>query len=62
MNVVEIVECDAEDGRVPTIGVVAGDGIGPEVVREALTILEAVNRAHDLKLETVPFDLGGERV
>ncbi|GAC1344177.1 MAG: 3-isopropylmalate dehydrogenase [Isosphaeraceae bacterium] len=30
-------------------------------MREALAILEDVNRAHALKLETVAFDLGGER-
>lgn len=45
----------------PTIAIVAGDGVGPEVVREASAILEAVDRAHGLKLETAAFDLGGER-
>ena len=45
----------------PTIGVIAGDGVGPEVVREALAVLEAVAGAEGFRYETVPFDLGGER-
>ena len=44
-----------------TIGVIAGDGVGPEVVREALAILDDVARAEALDLRVVPFDLGGER-
>ncbi|MGH2828853.1 MAG: isocitrate/isopropylmalate family dehydrogenase, partial [Actinomycetota bacterium] len=39
------------------IGVVAGDGIGPEVVAEGLKILRASGVAHDL----VHLDLGAER-
>jgi 3-isopropylmalate dehydrogenase len=45
----------------PTIGVIAGDGVGPEVVREGLAILGDVANLDRLALETVPFDLGGER-
>jgi 3-isopropylmalate dehydrogenase len=45
----------------PTIGVIAGDGVGPEVVREALAVLEDVARGAGLTLEPAPFDLGGER-
>jgi 3-isopropylmalate dehydrogenase len=41
------------------IGVIAGDGTGPEVVREALRVLEAVRLGFDAEL--VRFDLGGER-
>ena len=44
-----------------TIGVIPGDGVGPEVIREALAVLEDVRAAHRLDLQTVPFDLGGER-
>ena len=43
------------------IGVIAGDGVGPEVVREALAVLEAVGGTEGFRYETVPFDLGGER-
>lgn len=45
----------------PTIGVIAGDGVGPEVVREALEILDDVARANALAINHVPFDLGSER-
>jgi 3-isopropylmalate dehydrogenase len=45
----------------PTIGVIPGDGVGPEVIHEALAVLQDVRGAHDLRLQTVPFDLGGER-
>lgn len=41
------------------IGVLPGDGTGPEVVREGLKVLEAVRGGFDVDL--VPFDLGGER-
>ncbi len=43
------------------IGVIEGDCVGPEVVREALAVLEAVAGAEGFRYETVPFDLGGER-
>jgi 3-isopropylmalate dehydrogenase len=39
------------------LGIVGGDGIGPEVVAEALKCVEAAGVACD----TVPFDLGAER-
>jgi 3-isopropylmalate dehydrogenase len=41
------------------IGVIPGDGTGPEVVREGLKVLEAVRSGFEV--EPVPFDLGGER-
>jgi 3-isopropylmalate dehydrogenase len=41
------------------IGVIPGDGTGPEVVREGLKVLEAVRSGFDV--EQVHFDLGGER-
>jgi 3-isopropylmalate dehydrogenase len=45
-----------------TIGVIRGDGTGPEVVREALKVLEAV-RAGDggFATDLVEFDLGADR-
>ena len=46
----------------PTIGVIAGDGVGPEVVGEALAVLEAVGGGGGgPRPEVVPFDIGGER-
>ena len=43
------------------LGVIAGDGTGPEVVREALKVLEAVCAVEGFGVELVRFDLGGER-
>jgi 3-isopropylmalate dehydrogenase len=42
--------------RAHRIGVIRGDGTGPEVIGEALKVLSAVTT-----LETVDYDLGGER-
>ncbi len=41
------------------IGVIPGDGTGPEVVREGLKVLEAVRDGFDAELVT--FDLGADR-
>jgi 3-isopropylmalate dehydrogenase len=41
------------------IGVIPGDGTGPEVIAEGLKVLEAVRDGFDVEL--VPYDLGGER-
>jgi 3-isopropylmalate dehydrogenase len=37
------------------------DGIGPEVVVEGLKVLDVAARKFDLKYETIPYDIGGER-
>jgi 3-isopropylmalate dehydrogenase len=44
-----------------TVGVIPGDGTGPEVVREGLKVLEAVLPLAGFEVELVTFDLGGER-
>jgi 3-isopropylmalate dehydrogenase len=41
----------------PTIGVIGGAGIGPEVTAEALKVVAATG----VELDTVDYDLGGER-
>jgi len=46
-------------GRSYRIGVLPGDGTGPEVVREGLKVLEAVREGFSVDL--VHYDLGGER-
>jgi 3-isopropylmalate dehydrogenase len=43
------------------VGVIAGDGTGPEVVREGLKVLEAVRSAEGFDVELAEFDLGAER-
>ena len=50
-------------GRAVThrIGVIPGDGTGPEVVREGLKVLEAVRAVEGFDVELVEFDLGGDR-
>ena len=43
------------------LGVIAGDGIGPEVVNEGLKVLEVVGGQHGLSVEQTPYDLGARR-
>jgi 3-isopropylmalate dehydrogenase len=43
------------------IAVIGGDGIGPEVVREGLKVLEAVAPLENIKYELQPYDIGSQR-
>jgi 3-isopropylmalate dehydrogenase len=43
------------------IAVIPGDGIGPEVVREAVRVLRHLQQANSLELEFVDFDWGAEK-
>jgi 3-isopropylmalate dehydrogenase len=43
------------------LAVVAGDGIGPEVVAEGLKVLDVIAPAHGLAIEPTPYDLGAAR-
>ena len=43
------------------IAVIGGDGTGPEVVREAMKVLQAATKKHRVKCEYTHYDLGGER-
>lgn len=43
------------------IAVIAGDGTGPEVMREGLKVLKAVSEKAGFKYDTLEYDLGGER-
>ncbi|PIP16702.1 MAG: 3-isopropylmalate dehydrogenase [bacterium (Candidatus Ratteibacteria) CG23_combo_of_CG06-09_8_20_14_all_48_7] len=43
------------------IGVIPGDGVGPEIIREGLKVLEAAKKRFQLKYELVHYDFGGER-
>ena len=43
------------------IAVIGGDGIGPEVVAEALKVLDAVEQLEGFTTERASFDLGGRR-
>lgn len=48
-------------GRNYKIGVMPGDGTGPEVVREGLKVLEAVSKRCGFEYDLVKYDFGGER-
>ncbi len=43
------------------IGVVAGDGVGPEVLAEGLEVLALAGSLEGLEFDLARFDLGGER-
>jgi 3-isopropylmalate dehydrogenase len=43
------------------VAVIGGDGTGPEVVREAIKVLDVAAKKFDLKLNYTNFDFGGER-
>ncbi len=43
------------------IAVIGGDGTGPEVVREAVKVLDVVSKKFGLKLNYTNYDFGGER-
>ena len=42
------------------IAVIGGDGTGPEVVREAIKVLDAAAKKFDLKLNYTNYDIGGD--
>ncbi|MFH1855983.1 MAG: 3-isopropylmalate dehydrogenase [Candidatus Omnitrophota bacterium] len=50
-----------QEKRKYKIGVMPGDGTGPEVVREGLKVLEAVSQKENFSYELVHYDFGGER-
>jgi len=43
------------------IAVIGGDGTGPEVVQEAVKVLDAASKKFGLKLTYTKYDIGGER-
>ena len=43
------------------IAVIGGDGTGPEVVREAIKVLDAASKKFGFKLNYTDYDLGGDR-
>ena len=40
------------------LAIIAGDGIGPEVVNEGLKVLDAVSKKYDIEFKRTAFDLG----
>jgi len=47
--------------KIYRIGVMGGDGTGPEVIREGLKVIQAASAKFGFALELVDYDLGGER-
>lgn len=47
--------------RTINLAVIAGDGIGPEVVNEGLRVLDVVGAKYDTMFEKVHYDLGARR-
>src|SRR5881409_323879 len=43
------------------LAVIGGDGTGPEVVREAVKVLDVAAKKFDLKLNYTDYDIGGDR-
>ncbi|RLB37774.1 MAG: 3-isopropylmalate dehydrogenase [Deltaproteobacteria bacterium] len=43
------------------IAVIPGDGTGPEVIAEAVKVLKALGKKHNISFDFVYYDLGGER-
>ena len=43
------------------IAVIPGDGIGPEVIQEAVLVLERLRETHDIRLQLTNFDWGAEK-
>jgi 3-isopropylmalate dehydrogenase len=43
------------------VAVIPGDGIGPEVIREAVGVLERVQKTHGVELQLTNFDWGAEK-
>ena len=44
-----------------SIGLIPGDGTGPEVTREAVKVLEVAAAKFGFKLDYTPYDFGGDR-
>src|SRR2546428_12544857 len=44
----------------PKIVLLAGDGVGPEVLREGVKVLKAVESAYGVSFDLVPFPCGGQ--
>ena len=48
-------------GKRYQIGVIPGDGTGPEVVAEGIKVLQAVSNVEGFSYDLVNYDFGGER-
>jgi 3-isopropylmalate dehydrogenase len=54
-------DATAAEAVLPTIGVIPGDGVGPEVVREGLAVLADAAAREGFAYDLATFAIGGER-
>jgi len=54
-------EKSIQKGRSYQIGLIPGDGVGPEVINEGVKVLKAVGEKLRIKFEFVNYDFGGEK-
>jgi 3-isopropylmalate dehydrogenase len=47
--------------KIYKIGVISGDGVGPEVIEAGLTVLKATSEKYNFGLELIKYDFGGNR-
>ena len=47
--------------KVYKIGVLPGDGIGPEIIKEGVKVLKVISEKFEFGLELVDYDFGGDR-
>lgn len=48
-------------GKTYKIGVIGGDGTGPEVVQEGIKVIQSIEKSEGFKCDFHHFDFGGER-
>ena len=48
-------------GKIYKIGVIPGDGVGPEIIKAGMVVLNAASEKFDFCFDTVYYDFGGER-
>ncbi|MCM8764126.1 MAG: 3-isopropylmalate dehydrogenase [Candidatus Omnitrophica bacterium] len=48
-------------GKVYKIGVIPGDGVGPEIISAGLEVLKSAASKFEIRLETIHYDFGAER-
>lgn len=48
-------------GKTYKIGVIPGDGIGAEIIKEGMKVVQAASVRFGFKIETVNYDFGGDR-
>ncbi len=48
-------------GKLYKIGVIPGDGVGPEIIKTGMTVLESASEKFGFSIDPIYYDFGGER-